>query len=320
MASAASESERQNRPLVSIMIVTWNRRSEVMRSIESARAQTYPNTEIVVVDNASDDGTADAVRERFADVRVIEGWKNLGCPTGRNLGLANCRGKYAYQLDDDGWLEEHALERAVARAESDPDLAVVMSVIHEVDERGVVVRKHPAERPLYIGTFTGCASLVRLAAVRGAGYYPDGFFRQAEEDDLAIRLLDRGRFCFLEPGSVMYHKRSPTGRRPQLFFFYMLRNKFKTGLRLFPLDMLAKRVAGDLARALKYAVLWRHVGLPFRVVGSYIASCINLGGQRRPVRRKTVKQYLELKYHPSAEKPSAVTAPRTVVEGDEAGS
>ena len=93
-------------PLVSIQIVTWNRRDELARCLESALAQTYKNIEIVVVDNASTDDSAQMVGQEFPNVRLVRVEKNLGCPSGRNFGFAHCRGKYIYLLDDDGWLKE----------------------------------------------------------------------------------------------------------------------------------------------------------------------------------------------------------------------
>ncbi|GAG23388.1 unnamed protein product, partial [marine sediment metagenome] len=57
-------------PLVSIQIVTWNRKKELVRAIESTLNQTYPNVEIVVVDNASTDGTAQAIAQQFPQVRL----------------------------------------------------------------------------------------------------------------------------------------------------------------------------------------------------------------------------------------------------------
>src|SRR5262249_42109576 len=176
-------------PLVSILIVTWNRRDEVVRSIRSALAQTWANKEVVVVDNASTDGTADLVQQEFPELRLVRSEVNLGCPSGRNFGLQHCAGEYIYMLDDDGWLQEDAVEKCVRRAEADPSIAVVMSRIHEVQD-GKVWREYPAEQTEagYRADFSGGCSLVRRAALDLAGVFPEDFVRQGEETDLALRL------------------------------------------------------------------------------------------------------------------------------------
>jgi glycosyltransferase involved in cell wall biosynthesis len=96
-------------PKVSILILTWNRRKALTRSIESAINQSYKNTEVFVVDNASTDGSADLVAKVYPTVHLIRSGTNLGCPSGRNLGFKYCRGKYIYMLDDDGWLKRDAV-------------------------------------------------------------------------------------------------------------------------------------------------------------------------------------------------------------------
>ena len=167
------------RPLVSVLVVTWNRREELARSLESVVGQTYPNFEMVVVDNASTDGSSALVRERFSQALLIRSYKNLGCPSGRNLGFANCKGTYVYMLDDDGWLERDALEKAVLRAQSDDRLGVIMTQIREI-EGDRLVRSQPAglTQPAYVASFTGCCSMIRRDVFEKLGGFADDFFRQ----------------------------------------------------------------------------------------------------------------------------------------------
>ncbi len=291
-------------PLVSILIVTWNRRQTLRRAIESALAQSHPATEIVVVDNAGTDGSAAEGRRDFPQVKLVIAERNLGCPSGRNLGFRHCRGTYIYCLDDDGWLKPDAVELAVRRAESDPRLAVVMSRIHETDGGGVV-RQLPADRsePVYQASFCGGCSLLRREAIEQVGAFPEDFFRQAEEEDLAIRLLDAGWFCFLEPQSIMFHAPSPVGRNSKAFLFYGLRNTNKTGLRVWSFPWCVLRPLMNLAHALRFMFTQRHPTLPLLVFSSLIRDLAALPGRRRPVSARTNELFLHLVKHPSTARP-----------------
>ena len=292
-------------PFVSILIVTWNRRRELSRAIESAMQQSYSSIEIVVVDNASTDGTADEVRTRFPQVTLIETGRNLGCPSGRNFGFRHCGGKYIYCLDDDGWLKPDAVEFVVRRAEAEPRVAVVMSRIHETVENGVV-RSLPENRdePVYQSSFCGGCSLIRREAIDQVGGFPEDFFRQAEEEDLAIRLLDAGWFCFLEPESIMFHAPSPVGRNSKAFLYYGLRNTNKTGLRVWSFPWCVLRPVVNLGHALRFMFTHRYVELPFLVLFSLLRDLVSLPRQRSPVSARTNELYFRLGKQPTVTRPT----------------
>jgi GT2 family glycosyltransferase len=289
------------RPPVSVLVVTWNRREELAKSLESAAGQSYPNVEIVVVDNASTDGTSALVRERFPQALLIRSYKNLGCPSGRNLGFANCKGKYVYMLDDDGWLERDALEMAVRRAESDERLGVVTTQIREVEGDGMVrTRPLGLTQPAYLSSFIGCCSLIRRDVFEKLGGFADDFFRQGEEEDFAIRMLDAGKFCFFEPASVMNHKPSPINRDKGGFKYYTLRNTQKTGLRYWPFPYNILRVLWSMGYALRFAVTRGRVLWPAKMLGNLVRDLLTLPGRRKPVRRATLRLFRRLQKRPSA--------------------
>ena len=292
-------------PQDSILIVTWNRREELRRCLESARAQTGVACEIVVVDNASTDGTAELVGEEFPEARLIRAPRNLGCPSGRNLGFTHCRGKYIYMLDDDGWLAPDAVAAVLRRAESDPAIGVVMSRIAEYAD-GRIVRHRPEkiEQPVFLSVFSGGCSLLRREVLGKAGAFPEDFFRQAEESDLALRMLDAGYFCCFEPASVMYHAPSPAGRNSRAFAFYTLRNTNRTGLRLWPFPWCALRPVVNFFHALRFMVTLRYPALPWQLLRTLVADLCRLPGQRRPVTRRAYALFQTLQRHPRAVRPA----------------
>lgn len=287
-------------PLVSVLIVTWNRREDVGRSIRSALEQTYPRVELVVVDNGSSDGTADAVAAAFPSAQVVRLPANVGCPSGRNAGFVHCQGDYVYQLDDDGWLDPDAVRRAVMRAEADGRIGLVMSQIREFDARGVVRVRPRWTSPAFVFHFSGGCSMIRREALEDAGPYPDDFFRQGEEADLALRLYDRGWACAFEPSSVMYHRPSPAGRSADLTLRLSLRNTNRTGLRLWPFPWCVLRPLVTGVHAVREAVTRRYWALPAELSVALIRDLWTLRLTRRPVSREAFRLCRALQARPSA--------------------
>jgi GT2 family glycosyltransferase len=290
-------------PQISVLIVTWNRREALHRALESVLKQTHKNIEIVVVDNASTDDTRALLRDKYRDVIYIGSHKNLGCPSGRNLGFTHCRGKYVYCLDDDGWLKEDALEYSVQRAESEPRIAVVQSQINEVRDERVVLQRPSGAQGVYINSFSGGCSLFRREAIQKVGYYPDDFLRQAEEEDLALRLLDAEYLCFFEPKSVMFHAASPIARSGKEIYYYTLRNTMIIGLKRWPAPWNILRVLVVVCYACKAMLARRWILLPYDIFSFFFKNIARLARERTPIKRSTFRLYRALKKQPSVDIP-----------------
>ena len=285
--------------LVSILVVTWNRKDALARALDSAMQQSYPQIEIVLIDNASTDGTEEFIRQRFPSVRYIRLDKNIGCPSGRNIGFGECNGDFVYLLDDDGWLDPKAVEIDVTSAQAHPNAGVVMSKIVEIKE-GVVKRVYPPELdvPAALSWFVGCCSLIRSSALAEVGLFPEDFFRQAEEEDLSLRMLDKGYYCWFEPTSIMYHDHSPVGRDQRLFAYYTLRNTTKTALRYYPAKWVVIRMVKNIIHCIRYTIQLRMPGLPFSLLKDFCSDITRLKSERHPVSNSTMSLYEELERQP----------------------
>ena len=109
-------------PRVAIVVLTHNRRQEVLHSL--ARHTALPEQpKIIVVDNASTDGTACAVREQFPQVEVVPAGRNLGA-AGRNLGVHRAASPYVALCDDDTWWAPQALRQVADLFDAHPRLAI----------------------------------------------------------------------------------------------------------------------------------------------------------------------------------------------------
>jgi GT2 family glycosyltransferase len=110
------------------VICSYNTRDALARALESLLATTGGlDHEIIVVDNASQDGSADAVRERFPSVRLIESEANLWFTGGNNLGIRVAQGDYVYILNPDTAIQPGALHAMAAYLDSHPEVGAVTS-------------------------------------------------------------------------------------------------------------------------------------------------------------------------------------------------
>lgn len=130
-ASTSSSSPAQcldmpTRPLVSVIIPTFNRAKLCARAIRSALAQTYSPLEVIVVDDGSTDGTAEAIAGEFGDSIVLVRQPNGGVSAARNAGLARARGQYLAFLDSDDLWERDKVTHQVDWLEQNPDFGMIL--------------------------------------------------------------------------------------------------------------------------------------------------------------------------------------------------
>jgi hypothetical protein len=194
-------------PRVSAVFVAYNRREELDEALRRMRHESgYPadRLELIVVDNASADGTADMVRADHPDVTLIESGGNLGAPAW-NQGFARASGEYVLILDDDAYMPPGALQRA-ARAARDEDAGLISFTI--VSSFDASYRFNDSYKTGLL-SFWGCAALVKRTALSELGGYDPNIFMWGNELDLTMRLLDRGYSHLHLPDVVGVHMKAP---------------------------------------------------------------------------------------------------------------
>jgi glycosyltransferase involved in cell wall biosynthesis len=131
-----------SRPLVTVIIPTFNRASIVGRAIRSVLGQTYPHWELLVVDDASTDGTEREIRS-YSDKRIkyIRHPQNRRVSAARNTGIRSAQGEYVSFLDDDDeWLPEKLAKEVEVFRNSDPEVGLVYTGKTVYDEHGRVLQ------------------------------------------------------------------------------------------------------------------------------------------------------------------------------------
>ncbi|MFG0283787.1 MAG: glycosyltransferase [Phycisphaerales bacterium JB039] len=205
---------------LSIIILAYKRREALLATIARLRAGRWSaGAEIIVVDNASGDGSARAVRDQFPEICVIEMETNAGV-AGFNRGAAQAPGDVLLILDDDSWPDDDALGRALALLEERADVAAVS-----------LLPRHPQTlRPEWpfacvLGgaarddwPVMGCGNLVRREAWQRVGGYEERFFLYRNDVDLALKLLGAGDKVWFDPSWVVWHD-SPAAARKSLRWF-----------------------------------------------------------------------------------------------------
>ncbi|MFO0892958.1 MAG: glycosyltransferase [Isosphaeraceae bacterium] len=204
-------------PDVTIVVITRNRVSELRRTLAHlSRLQGRPP--IILVDNASTDGTVDAVAREFPRVRIEPQLTNLGA-AGRSVGVAAAETRYVAFCDDDTWWEPGSLEMAARLFDQHPRLAVITGriligpeeredPICEQLERSPLPRESDLPGSPLLGFLAG-ASVVRRSAYLEAGGFESRFAIGGEEELLALDLASRGWALQYVPSLVVHHYPSP---------------------------------------------------------------------------------------------------------------
>ncbi|HZA16450.1 MAG TPA: glycosyltransferase [Pseudonocardiaceae bacterium] len=211
--------------LVTVVIITHNRRTELLRTL--AHMTALPDqAPVVVVDNASTDGTCDAVAEFFDQVTLLHSPRNLGS-LGRNLAVRDVTTPYVAFCDDDTWWEPGALRRAADLLATHPGLASVTArilVAPDLVEDPITpeLRDSPVPGPAWLpgpallGVLAG-ASMFRVDAFRQVGGFSPRLWLGGEEELLAIDLAAHGWWMCWAEDVVIQHApsmaRDPRRRR-----------------------------------------------------------------------------------------------------------
>lgn len=222
-------------PLISAVLVSWNRCQFLQQAIQSLRDQRYPHLEIIVVDNGSTDGSREWLRGQN-DLLAIENTRNTGASAARNQGTRIAKGNYILYMDSDAELRtEGGLRRCVSYMESHPD-TVGVAGIYFTDEAltqlwcwspcmnwegyfDPVASMQAKEDPPVLST---CFSMYSHRALREVGGFDEYFFYLYEDGDLSDRLRKKGYRLHTDPEIKILHHYAEPGRtqRDRLDYHY----------------------------------------------------------------------------------------------------
>ena len=200
------------RDRLSVVILSHNRAAELRRTLSMMRSLPE-DPELIVVDNASSDATADMVRHGFPEVKLLRLERNIGAAA-RNIGVQHARTPYVAFCDDDTWWAPGALESAAELLDAYPRLAVLSArVLVGAQEREdptcalMAASPLPADGlpgPALLGFLAGACVMRRQAFMEAGGYEPN-FFIGAEEALLGLDLAAAGWSLAYAPQLTVHH-------------------------------------------------------------------------------------------------------------------
>lgn len=232
---------------VTVIIVTWNAAEVIGRCLDALHQQTIKARQIVIVDNASSDATAELV-SRYSGVQWIPLQQNVGFARANNIAIAQCQTSWVALLNPDAFVHRDWLETLMGAADENPQVAAFGSLqlqdaaVNLIDGAGDAVhfsgliwrRGHgcPLQRELaecaHYPVFAVCAAaaLYRRAALLQVGGLDEDFFCYGEDVDLGFRLRLAGYEALEIPAAQVVHLGSALtgGRRSSFSVYYGQRN------------------------------------------------------------------------------------------------
>lgn len=264
-----------------VLVVNFNGGKLLARCLTTVLAQQPPPAEVVVVDNASRDGS---VASLPAGVRLVSLPRNVGYAAAVNAGLAATKAPYVLTLNPDTELLPGCLAAAVAALHADLELGSVAPRVFlaadptRLDATGIGLTSRfsqlnidhgrlgndvPAEPRAVLGPLGG-AALWRRRALQQAGLFSEAFFLYWEDVDVALRVNRAGYSCRTVPTAhVLHHGSATIGRGSITNVFYMLRNHAPCLLGALPGPLLRDRFAWLFLAPLRAALLHGRRGRPF---------------------------------------------------------
>jgi GT2 family glycosyltransferase len=227
------KSPEKDYPLVSIIIPHWNGVDVLAECLESLHKCTYPNFEIIIVDNASSDGSPDWIEKNHPEVKLVRCDKNHGYAGGCNRGVPVAQGEYLLFLNNDTIHDPGWIDPLVDTLDQDSTIAAVQSKLLNYYERdlldyaggcggmmdilcfpfarGRLFLTQERDKGQYDGKTrifwaSGTAFMTRKSLFDEVGGFDEVFFAHQEEVDLQWRMQLMGYQIFVNTESLVYHK------------------------------------------------------------------------------------------------------------------
>ncbi len=260
-------------PRVSVIVVCWNSADTLGRCLDQLLEQDYPDYEVIVVDDGSDDETLAIAERRLArgDLQIVRSRRNRGCPHARNLGLAQARGEVVAFVDADGFVAGDWLDRIVETLARDATIGAVASMVFydgnplvingaggKVNRQGWAAdlsMNEPYERAQVVPEALypmGCGMALRRSALEDVGPFDDSMLNYYDDVDYGVRLWRAGQRVVVAPDAWIDHGGSAGGGDSTRKRLLCERHRMRVVLKHAPMHTLT-RWAGHEARAFRQA-------------------------------------------------------------------
>ena len=244
---------QKKEPLISIITINYNQLEVSCEMLDSVKELSYPNLEIIFVDNASKNSPRQHINKHYPEVHFIRSEKNLGFSGGNNLGIKASSGDFLFFVNNDTVLADGLLESLIEVFDKIPQLGIVSPLIRyfpseETAGKNIIQYAGTTEVNPYTARNTtlgvgeedkgqysqahptpyahGAAMMLPRTVVEQVGGMPEEFFLYYEELDWCEQIRKAGYKVYIEPKAKIFHKESlSVGKSSTLKTYYLTRNR-----------------------------------------------------------------------------------------------
>ena len=248
--------------MISVVIVNWNGIDFIGKCLDGLRAQNRRDFSIIMVDNASQDGSLEFVQNNFPEVKILVQSENTGFSVANNIALKSVRTEYVALLNNDAVPHRDWLKNLVNALDKDQEAGFCASkmLFYEkpeiIDRAGDIYttaatallrgRGAPAEdfnRPERVFGACAGAALYRTKMLDEIGLFDENFFLVYEDVDLSFRAQLRGYKCLYVPDAIVYHHAgSSIGDDSPISVYYSHRNLEWVYIQNMPTRLIVKTI------------------------------------------------------------------------------
>lgn len=291
-------------------MLNWNGKNDTLECLASIGKMDYPNLDVILVDNGSQDGSVAAIQREFPEVMIVETESNLGFASGNNMGIRHALrngAEYALVLNNDTIVDPQLIKSFLASSTIERKAGIFGAKIYYYSQPNKIwyaggrwVNK--LSQFIHVGMgcldngkdfvsvvetdyVCGCAFFIKAEVLRKIGLFDEKFFLTFEETDLCYRARRAGFKSLFIPDAKVWHKVSVSfgGEGSPLFHYFMTRNILLWAERHLPLDdklklyrnmlkMIAKEV---LPPGFRTVITEKHIRFrsTFEILRKYAEAC-----------------------------------------------
>jgi GT2 family glycosyltransferase len=277
-------------PRVTCVVVNWNGWQDTMECLDSLRQQDYEALEVIVVDNGSADDSCRRIREAHPWVTVIEEKRNLGFPSGCNVGtrLALQRGaEYVWLLNNDTVAPADTLKKLLRRASDNPRAGAIGAVLYYMHDPTQVQAWGGGRVNLWTGLvshfvqptdfdgnayLTGACLFLPRKVCEDVGIFYQGFFMYCDDSDLCIRLHCAGyELSVVEDTAILHKEGASSPKRSPLIDRFMTTSGMRLLKRHAPLPCVSITIFLLLRMANRVRRFeWKNLSAVWQGIGVYL--------------------------------------------------
>ncbi len=235
-------------PLVTVNILSFNRRDELQNTLTKVYEQDYKNIEIIVVDNASSDGSAEMVKTDFPDVQLIQLNKNIGI-AGWNEGFKVAKGEYVLVLDDDSYPDRSSIKKGIQYFHENNHLGIVAFHIFNIR----INKSETIDFNTKPNFFVGCGALIGKIVLNKIGYYNEQYFLYLHELDYSARCYDAGIEIIYLSTVFIFHNQSILSRGKKTEDPFYSEYRFRYYFISYSIFLIQRF---DFIHTMKYLLKW----------------------------------------------------------------